>query len=577
MPSPFWWVGGCRRSHHYGIGLWWLATARRKPRRAIVWGISFAALAAYTVYDGVIVKAQVDKRANAFRDLVVYSEPPAEVKAIMVSRLPGFPLLTGNGQDCSVICVKVLIGGRFKTYVIAVKDGMMFAYNDKQREEAIRNYRGPQLYRAYTVVEQPGCKTVKDTDQREVLIAWEIFGRCVEMKSAKKLTGRYFEVTNNNEIPGAPPWPVVATHIRLVEYNKSRDIAHVESGRPKLAFWFPVPGIFPHKTTSGLPDDWWPDVLGFEHSYGQQSEPVTIIEKVFGLALKKNMPMPNFDKQTPEGRLKLTRCLLFRGPMMERLRFVKNELARQRPFDQSYRDLILEFISRTKFSGYGYSQMIPYIAWLAAGDPGLAPVIAKMYVERAADSLNGASYVRALSYFGPDVLAPYAAQLLALYDRKFPKKQDTEHFHASLNLGIGGAGPAVFDKLIAELDVPSPDQKYAASAAASLCRAGDPRAVESLLKKLKALGRNNNPMSYAYALARLGHGKEALDAIVHVRTPQSPEFACLAEIVNKYPSGGAPNSICLMSGPNEQPKDAAWQYSDSALRCLAPRTPTPNG
>ena len=84
-------------------------------------------------------------------------------------------------------------------------------------------------------------------------------------------------------------------------------------------------------------------------------------------------------------------------------------------------------------------------------------------------------------------------------------------------------------------------------------------------------------MSYGYALARLGHGKEALDAMVRVRPPQSSEFTCLNEIVAKIPTGGAPDSICLTSGPYPQSNDVAWQFSDAELHCLAPRTPSPNG
>ena len=316
-------------------------------------------------------------------------------------------------------------------------------------------------------------------------------------------------------------------------------------------------------------------MLRFEHHYGPFKDAVSVIQDVTGVQLAGRIPLPRFEDQTPEGRLRLARQILLRGPMLERYRFAKNELSTQRPFNQDYRDLILDFIERTKFSGEGYYQMIPYIAWLAAGDSGFAPVIAKLYVERAANSPNGAGYAQSLSYFGPDILQPYTAQLLALYERRFANQQDTERFRASLTLGIGGGGPAVIDKLLEELSVPT--SQAAASAAVSLCRAGDPRAVEPLLEKLRESGRADNPMSYAYALARLGFGNQARDAVSRVRGPQSSEFACLNEIVGRYPSGGSPISTCLLQGPHKQAEGAEWQFSESQLRCLAPRTPSPNG
>jgi hypothetical protein len=187
-----------------------------------------------------------------------------------------------------------------------------------------------------------------------------------------------------------------------------------------------------------------------------------------------------------------------------------------------------------------------------------------MYVERAATDPNGSSYAQGLSYFGPDILAPYAPQLLALYER-----QGLQGFRANLNFGIGGAGPAVVDKLIGELD--NGDAWAAASAAVSLCRAGDARAAEPLLAKLR--GRPRYPISYAYALARLGRGKDAQSAMPGA----GQERSCLNEIVEKYPAGNAPDSICIIAGPSPQPPDAAWQLSESRLRCLAPRTPSPNG
>jgi hypothetical protein len=84
-------------------------------------------------------------------------------------------------------------------------------------------------------------------------------------------------------------------------------------------------------------------------------------------------------------------------------------------------------------------------------------------------------------------------------------------------------------------------------------------------------------MSHAYALARLGRGHDAREALMGIRSPSSSEYACLNDIVNSYPSGDAPASVCLLEGPYQQAQGTEWQFSESQLRCLAPRTPSPNG
>jgi len=143
-----------------------------------------------------------------------------------------------------------------------------------------------------------------------------------------------------------------------------------------------------------------------------------------------------------------------------------------------------------------------------------------------------------------------------------------------LNFGIGGAGSEVVDKLIAELG--AADALAAGSAAASLCRIADPRATAPLLDKIQTIGDRRYAMGYAYALARLGRGQDAQAALKSSRTSQS-ERACLDEIVDKFPSGGAPDSVCLTEGPHPQAEGAQWQFSKAQLQCLAPRTPSPNG
>jgi hypothetical protein len=568
---------------YYVLGLYWLTTARRKPQRAAIWAATFLLMFAYTAYDGIYLKWRLAQRAQVYRNFVTFAALPADVTTIMVSRSQETDTLTDYAQGCSVVCVKLLFGGRFKTVVVARKNGLIFVDNKAVRERAIAQGTGTQSYDVYTVIDEPGCENYKSPTLYEVVEAWRLIGRCLHKHTVATFTGRYLEVTTNEDTPGRPPWKLrFTTHARLIDGGKATDLARAEYASVNLAFWLPVPGLFPHGASSGLPTDFWPDVLRFEHHYGPFKSAVSVVEDVAGVSLAGPVPLPRLADQSAADQLKYTRYTLFRSSRLARLRFIANELAGKRPLDKSYRDLILDFVSHTPltpphYTYNVYAEAIPYIAWLAAGDAGLAPEIVKKYVALAGEARNGASYARALSYFGPDLLAPYADRLLELYARKYQKAEDTERFRESLNFGIGGGGPKAVDKLITELDTQSKDDRAAAAAAAALCRSGDPRAVEPLLKKLRTFTKSNFSMSYLYALARLGHGHEAQEIGGQLLWAKSPAATCLNEIVSRYPSGGAPDSICLMSGPNEQPKDAAWQYSESELHCLAPRTPTPNG
>jgi hypothetical protein len=574
-----WWLPA---AIYFGLGIYCFLTFRRRRTPAIFWLISFVALFAYSAYEGFLLKWRLDHRAVTYAQYIKYADLPADIDTIVLTRSQEDDTLTGHAQSCSVVCAKLLLDSRFKTVIVAVKDRMLFNYSPRNLQ-AVERSIPPQSYDVYTVVNEPGCQNYDNPDFYQIYQAWRLFGRCIHKRTEKLLNGRrYLEVTTNEDMPGQPPWRLrFSTHLRVVDAaalknlasaDATKDIARVEYDSVNLAYWFPVPGLFPHRTESGFPTDFWPDLLRFERHYGPFKSTVAALQEVTGAPLDKPIPLPKFEEQTPENQLRLARQILLRGPMMDRYRFTQTELAAQRPFNQDYRELILEFIAKTNFSGEGYYQMIQYIGWLAAGDPGLAPVIAKMYVERAATNANGAAYARALSHFKSDALAPHASALLALYERRFPKSQDTASFRASLNFGIGGARPDVVDKLIAELG--SDDALSAASAAAALCRAADPRATEPLLEKLQSLGNRRYAMSYAYALARLGRGKDAQAAI---KSGAQSERVCLSEIVEKFPSGGAPDSICLLDGPFEQAQGTQWQFSNAQLRCLAPRTPSPNG
>lgn len=557
----------------YGLGLYCLTKARRKPALLISWSVIFTGMFVYTAYQGIYLKSELRQRENTYRHIARFSAPPSDVDTIMVSGNSNRAELTGNGQECAAVCLKVLLGGHFKRYVIAVH-GITLFHSGPANNRSLRGYR------IYTVVDEPGCRNYKNPTMREYLQPWEFFGRCVHEKIAHEFKGRYFEITTDDAAPDNPPWPVHATHIRLIDNDRRPvNIARAEWASIDLAIWFPIPGIFPHRVESGLPTDFWPDLARETYRYGYGKPSQDIIQRVLGVPLDQGIPLPNFKNQSPDREIALARNFLFHGATWKRYPFITNVLADERPLSQGQIDLIREFVTLTNFSDNAFYGTIPYIAWLAAGDPKLAPVIAALYVTQAERDVQGAEFVRALSYFGPDVLAPYAPRLLALYERDKASASIDWNFRAALNFGIGGAGPAVVDKLIAQLDAQPKgvESPVAASAAAALCRAGDQRAVAPLLAKVTTLGQERYPMSYLYALARLGHGRAALEASKRVLRKNSPTAACLKEIVDRYPNGGAPVSICIMAGPNKQPKNVQWRFSQSQLRCLAPRTPTPSG
>ncbi len=105
----------------------------------------------------------------------------------------------------------------------------------------------------------------------------------------------------------------------------------------------------------------------------------------------------------------------------------------------------------------------------------------------------------------------------------------------------------------------------------TLCRIGDPRAAEPLIERVTRRGWSiSTPMSHIYALVRLGRIEEAKAAMARYRPRPSAERSCFDEIVDKFPDGGAPESICLIQGPHEKPDR---RYSESAIRCLGPTTP----
>jgi hypothetical protein len=553
-----WWLPGVL---FYGLGLYLLTGARRRPGLAIGWTAVFLSMLAFTLYGGGYVKWRVDQRAKEFGKVVTYADVASDVRAIVLWGHFSDPTLID--KHCGTVCFRLLLSGRFDSFVIRVTEPRLVGTVMTSKT----------YFRTYSLVDRRECKLPAETAW-EILHAaqlWAVIGKCLTEIDTPTISGRRFEILVNQDAPDHPPWPAQITLIRLVDGDSRRDIARAEHASVDLPFWFPVPGLFPGGYTYAQPSTWHP-LLTFPYRYGPNGAPRDILAYVLGVSFNGPLPLPSFQDRSPDEQLALARQLLLKGPIDARYRFVKTELAAMRPLPPAYRDLVLDFIRVTGFKGEGYYQMMPYIAWLAAGDPELGPVIAKMYVDRVLDSPPSRDYARSLRYFGRDLLEPYAAQLLAAYERAPDKERDA--FFVSLNLGVGGAGPSMVPKLIEELDAPPNDGRRAAAAAVSLCRIADPRAIEPLLRKVQTFNPGEltpYPISYAYALARLGRGQDALRALSPIRAPTALERQCLEAIVAKFPEGGAPESICLLQGPYQQ--SGAWQFSESSLACLAPSTP----
>jgi hypothetical protein len=278
---------------YYLVGLWWLATARRKPLRAIVWAVSFVSMFAYTFQEYAQLKSQVENRGQAFRESVALASAPADVSALLIYREGPYSQLTGNGQECAVVCVKTLLDGRFKEFIIGFKDPMLFRHSaDDQSKNEPQPDRDPHYYKVYTLVEQAGCKTETDIGMVGIAKQLQAAGRCFREIRRNHLEGRYFELTTDNDTPDAPPWKITANHVRLWDNGKSQDIARIEHAEVDVAYWFPLPGLFPHGSRNGLPTDFHPDFFRIHLSYGPFSNPIKTLQTVLGLPLDKDVHVP---------------------------------------------------------------------------------------------------------------------------------------------------------------------------------------------------------------------------------------------------------------------------------------------
>lgn len=283
----FWWVPA---AIYYLVGMWWLLTARRKPLRAIVWAISFTAMFAYTLYEGVYLKSQVEKRGQIFRELVVFAPPPPDVSVLVVSREEPYGSLTGNGQECAMVCVRTLVDGRFKEFIIGFKDPAIFSYpTNRQSKSARRHYGYPLYYRIYTLLEQAGCRTETDIGMVGIARTLQASGRCFLEARRNHLEGRYFELTTDDDTPNAPPWRIGASHLRLWDNGKSQDIARIERAELDLTHWFPMPGLYPDQSGYGIQTSFYPDFLRVHVTYGPSIDRVKSLQTMLGLPLDQSV------------------------------------------------------------------------------------------------------------------------------------------------------------------------------------------------------------------------------------------------------------------------------------------------
>jgi hypothetical protein len=302
-----WWAPGALL---YLFGLVFLIVVRRRPRLFLGWSVVFLCCLAYTLYDGVYLRWRFDQRAAQYKGIVTLGPVPSEIRTILIERDRPTNTLTGNGQECSFVCAKLLFGGRFDSVIIPFKDPATFHYGVEPPSRPV----APQHYKTYTRIDQPGCQSVQDTSLYSELKAWELFGTCVvERKSATLPDGPRIEVLLDEDAPNNPPWAVQAEHVRAVDANGIRDIARVEFSSVDFAFWLPVPGFFPHGSQSGFPTDWRPGFLSFRRIYGPAIGRREAISRILGVSFEGRIPVPEFEKLSPEDRLRLTRQILLKG------------------------------------------------------------------------------------------------------------------------------------------------------------------------------------------------------------------------------------------------------------------------
>jgi hypothetical protein len=279
----------------YGLGLYALLCVRRAPLGAVAWGAAFAALWAYAIYDDVVRKNQFEARAAAFRAPATYAEVPADVRTIVFSRDGIAPFFTDLGQQCAILCAKLLLGGRFDRVIIPHKDYNLFAYDANLRDQALRRYRGPEHYRIYEIVKQPGCKNFNNSTLDSVLRSWMSFGRCISETRRDAIEGRRLEIAFDQDAPDKPPWPVEVKSARIVGDGAPHDVARIEEAAVSFALPFPIPGVFMRDERHQYPVPLRAGLFGYTHSYGETMDARTFLAKVLRMDLDPKVPPPSLE------------------------------------------------------------------------------------------------------------------------------------------------------------------------------------------------------------------------------------------------------------------------------------------
>jgi hypothetical protein len=278
-----WWFPGFL---YYAITVFLLLRFRRNPMLALAAIAIFLCGLGYTLFEGLYRQHQFDRRAAGYQELVRYTEPPADLRSIMIVGDTAKTTVTGAPRPgpCGYSCERLFMSGRFDRVVIALKNLDPANYNyDKTRIEAARR-RGPNLFRIYDLITLPGCTSTMSGSHYRELRAWEESGRCiVERDHVYQLDGARFEFLLDDAAPQTPPWPVTVRHVRVVDVNGTRDVARSERADADFPFWLPIPGIFPR----GTGPDWRPGFMSFRRSYGPHSEPDQVLDQVFDLAKRR--------------------------------------------------------------------------------------------------------------------------------------------------------------------------------------------------------------------------------------------------------------------------------------------------
>ena len=279
-----WWLPGLL---YYAITVFLLLRVRRNPVLAAAAAAIFLCCLGYTLFKGVYRQHQFDRRAARFQELVRYTEPPADVRSIMIARGTTEATVTAAPirNPCGYSCERLFVSGRFDRVAIGLTNLDPANYNyDQARIEAARG-RGPNLFKVYDLIAQPGCTSTMSGSHYRELRAWEESGRCiVERDHVYRLDGARFELLMDDAAPGNPPWPVTVRHIRAVDASGTRDVARTERADADFPFWLPIPGFFPGRTESHFPFGWRPGFMSLRRSYGPHSEPDQVLDQVFGIA-----------------------------------------------------------------------------------------------------------------------------------------------------------------------------------------------------------------------------------------------------------------------------------------------------